>query len=277
MPYTIYLYNEIPKNELDLSQIKTDISKYCPFIKLIIRPGFIDYFYSTKLVESIAGAWNSELSAERGIDSSEENRIFYEKKAAESPDNISSKVIYNGWELLSLLQIQIQHKESSLNNLHLFLTPRLLITPSQKDDRLHARTIIAGAVSIVSSSGLVEAPARPAEYYLLERLYLSMGQKLSEEEINTRFKGQFLGCHDPRLTQIIKGYIFQAIAYRFLGEGFCNDAACCLFNAHYQKEMLAAQLKESIFCSYHRGFWDEKFRKCRNIRKKTRNNASQNR
>jgi hypothetical protein len=40
------------------------------------------------------------------------------------------------------------------------------------------------------------------------------------------------------------------------GEAFCDDPACRLFNAHWQEEMLRAQLADN-YCGRHRAWLRE--------------------
>ena len=59
---------------------------------------------------------------------------------------------------------------------------------------------------------------------------------------------------DPRIPEILKGYALQAVAYWILGESFCDDPDCRLFNAHWQEEMLRAQLGGPYeLCPRHAG------------------------
>jgi hypothetical protein len=51
----------------------------------------------------------------------------------------------------------------------------------------------------------------------------------------------------------MKGYVMQAIAYRLWGDPFCGDQNCRLYNAHWQEEVIRAQLESPYeFCPYHR-------------------------
>ena len=251
MSYRVYLYNEIPKEDLDLEGVLAYLGKRCAFVEIEVRGNFISHFFSPELIQGLADAWNNQLSGERGFAKTEEERLDYEQQAYLKAEIISPKIIYQGWQLLELLQAQIPKAEAASDRLHLFLTPRLLVTKGEDGQREHARTLLAGQPSIISSSGLVEAPARPPEYYFLQRAYQMAGQEFPPGEIKKRFAGQFLLYHDPRLNRIIPGYLLQAIAYRFAGEGFCKDPRCRLFNAHRQQEMLSAQLEAPEFCPRH--------------------------
>jgi hypothetical protein len=255
MAYRIYLYNEIAEQDLDLQRVVGYLRERCSFAELEVRENFIAHFCTADLIKGLAGCWETGLLAERGGGQTEQERLDYEQQAYQKPGTISANVIYHGWRLLELLQSRIPHAEASLDKLHLMLTPRLIVTKAEGDNRYHARTILGGQLSIISSFGLVEAPARPTEYYLLQRAYHMLGQEIPDAELKQRFKGQFLTCHDSRLTEVILGYLLQAVAYCFFGEGFCDNPHCRLFNAHKQQEMLVAQLEQPEFCERHEGLF----------------------
>jgi hypothetical protein len=123
-------------------------------------------------------------------------------------------------------------------------TYQLMATWDEEDLKYHARVLVAGSPSIISIPGVVLAPARPREYYMYQAGARAAG--LSDEEIDERMRqaigDRFVRHGDPRIPEIIKGYALQAVAYWVFGEGFCEDPDCRLFNAHWQEEMLRAQL-----------------------------------
>ncbi len=247
----IYFYNEIPAGDIDLEGIVKHIKTICPFADIEVRDNFISHYLSPELINNLSNAWNWELSGKEG--QGEEQRRIYEQSAYQRPETISPQIVYDGWRLLEILKFRIFKTEASVRHLHIFLTPRLFVTKDEGERRYHARTILGGQLSLISSSGLVEAPARPMEYYFMQRAYLGMGQDIPDELVKEKFAGQFLEYHDPRLTDVIIGYILQSIAYYFKGEAFCNDPNCRLFNAHRQQEMLNAQLSRPEFCARHQG------------------------
>ena len=61
-----------------------------------------------------------------------------------------------------------------------------------------------------------------------------------------------MGPSDPRLTELLKGYTMQAVFYHLFAEPFCDNPDCRLFNAHWQEEMIKAQLQGADFCRRHR-------------------------
>ncbi len=137
-----------------------------------------------------------------------------------------------------------------LSSQHIVVTYRLIGTFERHDRRYHARTSLYALPSIISTTGLVVAPAKPREYYLAKNL--SMGG-VSEEELKSSLRGRILEHGDERTTEVMKGYLMQALFYHATGDPFCDEPGCRLFNAHWQEEMLRAQLEGgSDLCERHR-------------------------
>jgi len=70
-------------------------------------------------------------------------------------------------------------------------------------------------------------------------------------DVKKRFKGEFIDYGDPRITEVAKGYVMQVLFYLLTGEAFCKDKKCRLFDAHWQKDMISAQLSSNEFCEHH--------------------------
>nr|AIE95992.1 hypothetical protein [uncultured marine thaumarchaeote AD1000_71_D06] len=49
--------------------------------------------------------------------------------------------------------------------MHIVFTNRLICTYDTTDSRYHGRAVICSNPSIISTTGMIEAPARPREYY----------------------------------------------------------------------------------------------------------------
>lgn len=61
-----------------------------------------------------------------------------------------------------------------------------------------------------------------------------------------KFMKRLIVYDDPRLTRIIRGYVLQAIFYHVFGQPFCTEKTCMLYNAHWQEEVLTAQLRGEL-------------------------------
>ncbi len=159
-------------------------------------------------------------------------------------------VIYDGFQLVRRFSELIAPAERDFALVHIFFTNRLFVTWGAKDMRYHARTSVYGFPSLISTTGLVEAPAKQREYYLLKQQYEMLGKDI--QEVKEKFTGSFIDYEDERLTEVVKGYAMQAVFYALSGDPFCEDRGCRLFNAHWQAELIFAQLESGYeYCQRH--------------------------
>lgn len=91
-----------------------------------------------------------------------------------------------------------------------------LVETIEADGRYHIHAAIHGLPSLISVQGMIEGPARPREYCALRG-------RLSEEEIFHGLGGKFLREGDPGLTEVMKGYVMQALFYHLTGPPFCEE------------------------------------------------------
>ena len=124
---------------------------------------------------------------------------------------------------------------------HIVITGRLFGTFEVK--RYHARVMLSGAPALVSTAGIVEGPARPREYYFMKASFLQSGRDPKDlDQLDQLFDGQYLVHDGPLIDKVIPSYVLQGIFYTATGREFCADPECCLFNSHWQTEVLKAQL-----------------------------------
>jgi len=155
-----------------------------------------------------------------------------------------SGLLYDGFCLQGIFRQMIPHQEHNLSHAHIIFTSRLFGT--FVDNRYHARVAVFGVPSLISTTGIVEAPAKPREFYL--RMQLGENEAVLKEE----FKGRFIDYDDSRMTEVMKGYLMQAFFYHAFGKPFCDDPNCRLYNAHWQEEVIKAQLEAKYeFCKIH--------------------------
>ena len=181
--------------------------------------------------------------------------IEHEKEAIIEPNKNVAGMLYDGYRLHKLFQEILSPQELTFSHLHIIFTNRLMGTWAKGDARYHARVCVLGFPSIISTTGVVEAPAKPREFYISRKALIASGmeRELVEEELNRKFEGRFIDYDDERMTEIIKGYIVQALFYHLTFEPFCSDKNCRLFNAHWQEDMIHAQLEGNDFCERHEG------------------------
>ena len=161
--------------------------------------------------------------------------------------------MYDGFEFHKVISEFISNNDNRIDTLHIIFTNKLTCTFDENDFRYHARAIIGSNPTIISTTGMIEAPAKPKQYYL------DLMTNFSEdkiEETKRKHKGEFLEYHDSRLSEVAEVYLLQAIMYYETGESFCEDDKCRLFNAHWQKDLFS-QIKNKQFCEKHQKMFNE--------------------
>ncbi len=185
--------------------------------------------------------------------------IQHEKELILDPGKKVFGVLYDGFRLQRLFRELLPRTELSFKHLHMVFTNRLFGTWDKGDRRYHARVSVYGFPSIISTSGVVEAPAKPKEFYIQRKALIASGmaRELVEVELKSKFNKRFIDYNDERLTEIAKGYTMQAFFYHTTLNPFCDDKNCRLFNAHWQEDMIHAQLEGENFCEKHRRTLEE--------------------
>ncbi len=178
-----------------------------------------------------------------------EEEIQFEHETFENSAKIENIILYDGFEFQKAITELIPNEELDAETFHLIFTNKLTCTFDNSDYRYHGRALIGANPAIISTTGIIEAPAKPREYYL--DLMANYGQGLNVDSIKEKYKGQYLEYHDSRLDMIIRGYAMQALFYYITGEPFCEFLNCKLNNAHWQKDLLFSQLEINKLCPRH--------------------------
>lgn len=146
---------------------------------------------------------------------------------------------------------KVEYSESK-DACHIILTNTLFATLDE-DRRPHIRASIYSFPTVISTSGIVEGPAKPRQYYLYKQKYSQLGiWDIEEAKIKKKFRDSFIDYEDKRMNEVLKGYIAQALFFYITGEPFCNQKNCRLFNAHWQEELIYTQIRIGRFCKHHR-------------------------
>lgn len=165
--------------------------------------------------------------------------------------------MYDGFQLQKIFTELIPSKESASDIFHICFTNKLTCTFDYSDHRYHGRALIGANPSIISTTGIIEAPAKPREYYF--DLMTSFSRGINVESIKQKYKGTYLEYQDSRISTIIEGYILQAIFYYETGNPFCENLKCRLFNSHWQKDLLYSQLEIGKLCQVHQKILENNF------------------
>ena len=243
----IILYDEPAVPEINISNIADFIKKTFP-VDIEIRDSVF-----TKAKENTAKdlascrILNSKKPFELHSPSVEE--IDFEKKSFEKSSHVKNIIMYDGFKFQQIVSGLLSNKENSLNYFHLVFTNKLTCTFDYTDYRYHGRAIICSNPSVISTTGIIEAPAKPREYYM--EIISNMIQGLNLESVKKKYQGTYLEYEDKRLSKVIEGYTLQALFYYLTGDAFCNNKECRLFNPHWQKDLLYSQIKIGRLCEKH--------------------------
>ena len=243
----IFLYDEPSVPEISINKLSKFIKKTFT-IDTEVRKNIFSGVDQT-ICKQLASCrvFNTRRSFEFHSPSVEE--IEFEKNSCQNTSNIKNIILYDGFEFQKTISSVISKIEKSSDNFHLVFTNRLTCTYDFNDYRYHGRAIICSNPSIISTTGIIEAPAKPREYYM--ELISNMTQGLNLESIKKKYQGTYLEYHDERISNVVEGYAMQAIFYYLTGEPFCEHQECRLFNAHWQKELIHSQIENGKLCERH--------------------------
>ncbi len=251
----IILYKEPAISEINTELLTEFLEEKFP-IKVEIRNNVFKEF-SLEDIKKLSKIRITDIKNPFSENESSDDEIEFEKKLCEdssvmnstpmveNAQEISEVFMYDGFELQKILRYLNKDNEV----LHIILTNRLTCTFDENDKRYHARAVICANPSIISTTGIIEAPAKPKEYYFEVMKLRTQG--LDIESAKEKYKDKFLEYNDERLTKVLEGYILQIIFYNITGESFCEDIECRLNNAHWQKDLLFSQLEINKLCKKH--------------------------
>lgn len=175
--------------------------------------------------------------------------IEFELASFSDPKKVENIVMYDGFEFQRTVNDLISDHESSLDQLHIAFTNKLTCTFDDSDYRYHGRAVICSNPAIISTTGIVEAPAKPRGYYM--ELISNVVQGVNVDSMKRKYEGTYLEYNDRRFFDVAKGYILQAVFYYLTGEAFCDLRDCRLHNAHWQSDLLYSQLEVGKLCEKH--------------------------
>jgi hypothetical protein len=243
----IFLYDEPAVSNIQLGRLASFLKETFP-VQVETRDSILK-FSKKDTAAKIASCriFNPRKPYEKHHPSTDE--ILFEEANFEDTARTENIIMYDGFELQKVLTELIPNEEISSDLFHIFFTNKLTCTYDCNDYRYHGRAIIGANPSIISTTGIIEAPAKPREYYL--DLISNYTHGINVESIKQKYKGTYLEYNDTRLSKIIEGYLLQAIFYFETGEAFCDKTECRLFNAHWQKDLLYSQLENGKLCEPH--------------------------
>ncbi len=247
----IILYCEPTVPEIQLAEMQKFIANIFP-VEIELRKNFFKCS-DEKIFEKISNTRIFDLKKQFKKHTPSIKDIQIEKENRDTSDD-ETMTLYDGFELQRTVSEFIPTNEKIDSILHIVFTNKTTCTFDDDDFRYHARTWIGSNPTIISTTGIIEAPAKPKQYYL------DLMTCFSEDEIKKikeKYKGKILESHDSRLHKIAEGYLLQCIMYYETGDVFCENIECRLFNAHWQKDLFYSQIENKKFCKRHSKIMNE--------------------
>lgn len=250
----VHLYDEPSVENLVLSELSSYLKEKIPFKKVNVRGPPVKDFKGSKedLAEKFAKTRVRDPESPKMDFEPLYGEIRFEEDLIRDPSKKVSGVLYDGLRLSKIFQKLLPEDEMDFSHIHIIFTNRLFGVWDGADHRYHARVAVYGFPSIISTTGIVEAPAKPKEFYRKKHHRARLGQTAGViDELKKEFEGDFVDYEDERLTEVMKGYVMQAVFYHLTSDPFCDNPHCRLYNAHWQKKLLQAQLGSPEFCERH--------------------------
>ena len=260
----IFLYDEPAVQEIQISNLKNFLLETF-HVNVEIKECIFNNL-DGKTIENISGCrifdpkmpFKKHLPSKQEIDFEKsvckDTKLMEKTTMVEDAESIEDVMMYDGFEVQNIIYDIIAENDSDTNNLHIVFTNKLTCTFDTADSRYHGRAVICSNPAIISTTGMIEALARPREYYFEVMKYKTQG--LDIQDVKKNYSGKFLDYHDKRLSKISEGYLLQVIFYYMTGDAFCDSLDCRLNNAHWQKDLLYSQLKIGKLCNKHQALLD---------------------
>ncbi len=255
----VFLYDSAQTWGLDIFELSEFLKQTCPWLEVHTRKDFVPH-HSPDTAVDLLPARIADLSWQ-GAPSEElawEHRWLSVPR--EPPFEAGFERIYDAFRLQAIYARLIPPSEAALSDLHIAFTEELIGTYDLADEQFHLRVIALGRPTIISTSGLIEAPAKPREYYFVQMQLQATGLVTQEDldDLEEEFSDRCLSYGDERLNLALRGYLLMALFYRMTGEGMCDDPQCRLYDAHWQEELIAAQCHDRLgLCPRHEAILNE--------------------
>ena len=248
---SVYLYDDPDSAALDVDALAHWLAARLPRAHVVVRSDYLTHQLGRFTDEQRATlvAELEEQLARAEVD----NLVRPEERQMLpplAPQERGLDVVYEAVPLQTLLGLLLDPAEAKLSHLHIMFTAHYVGAWRENEPHLRLRAAVLGAPNIISTSGLVEALELPRQYHFMRQQLAVMG---IEETVDDAFADQTLGYGDPRLNEVCKGYLMQAIFYRLTGETDCVDPSCRLHLAPTHRATMQTQvLGRPGLCEHHR-------------------------
>ncbi len=256
---TIYLYDDPDSQGLDIDYLAGYLASELPRVEVGVRTDFVTHHLG-RFSEEERDTLEAELRKQLEGGTVGAVARAQEPPITESTEDSDLQEMYVARSLQAAMRLLIPQEEADMAQLHIIFCSELLGEfdvqngpPCDTLRTLQAGVAALGSPTVISTSGLIEAPKRPREYHFKRTQYLMFGADEHLDELAEQFADRTVGYGDPRLNELLKGYLLIAVIYRATGEGPCSEPTCPLYAARTQQELLEAQAgAQSRICQRHR-------------------------
>ena len=258
----IILYDEPSVSEINVPNLVKFLKEILP-VEVVVKDNFFKEISSQQIqkisesrVFEVNKAFHRHNPSQSDLKLEEvfckNSKAMEQTKKPEDATDISEVVMYDGFEIQKIIRESLLDFEDQ--TLHVILTNRFTCTYDESDARYHGRAVICANPAVISTTGIIEAPAKPRKFYI--EVMASKAQGRGIKSVKEKHEGEFLEYHDERLSKVIEGYLLQVIFYLLTGESFCDYLDCRLNNAHWQRDLLYSQIEIRKLCDKHQEILD---------------------
>lgn len=222
----IYLYDDPDAAGLDTDYLGHWLATILPDVQIGIRADFLT-FHLARFTESEREALVDVLGEQleraevRNLVRPEDREVLPPME----PEERDLDIVYEVQPLQTVLRLLIPEEERAQARLHVMFTSSFLGRWRNDEAYLRLEAAALGLPYLISTSGLVEALELPRQYHFMRQQLAVLGV---EEEVENLFAEQTVGYGDPRLNEVCKGYLLQALYHHQTGETGCADPECRL-------------------------------------------------
>lgn len=169
-----------------------------------------------------------------------------------APEERDLGTVYQAEPLQDVMRALIPAEERGPDALHLVFITQCIGRFVAGESYFRLQIVHHGEPTVISTTGIVEAPALPREYAFRRAQLLGFGMDEAAEELDGLFAEEAVGHGDTRLSRVATGIALQAVFMRAFGESGCAEPTCPLHPAASHDELTRAHLSDdSRLCDRH--------------------------
>lgn len=249
----IYIYDAPEAIGLNIGVVAQYLADLVPEAEVESRTDFFTYHLG-KFEESQVNVLTEQIVAR--LDEREVSNLVHpdlrDGTEPVTPEERDLGVVYLGERLQEVMRPVLSQEERTERHLHIVCISQCIGHFEAGAPLLVLQTIQHGQPTIISTTGLVEAPELPREYTFRRAQLLALGVDEGVEELDEKFAGATLHHGDSRITRVAVGHALHALFRRLFGEQGCDVPTCPLHRARTHDALYEAHLSaESGLCDRH--------------------------